>query len=78
MFFFLFLCSGIPDLALGILKLLSTDFYEISVFSPNDSPSKTEKCFLFHLKSSFYSQDFFNFSSSFPHFPDSKGQLKVE
>ena len=57
MFFFLFLCSGIPDSALGILKLLSTDFYQISVFSPNDSPSKTEKCFFFHLKSSFYSQD---------------------
>ena len=30
---------------------------------------KTEKCFLFHLKSSFHSQDsnFCNFPSSFPH-----------
>ena len=27
-------------------------------FLPNDSPSKAEKCFLFHLKSSFCSQDF--------------------
>ena len=26
-------------------------------FSPYDSPSKTEKCFLFHLKSSFCSRD---------------------
>ena len=26
-------------------------------FSPNDSPSKTEKCFLFYLKSSFRSRD---------------------
>ena len=35
-------------------------------FSPNDSPSKTMKCFLFPLKSSFRSQDiqFFVFPSS--------------
>ena len=27
------------------------------IFSPNDRPSKTEKCFLFHPKSSFGSRD---------------------
>ena len=49
-------------------------------FSPNDSPSKTEKCFLFHFKSSSFSRysNFCTFSSSFPHFPDSKEQMEVE
>ena len=45
-------------------------FHQISIFSPNDSPSKNyEKYFLFHLKSSFPSWDiqFFVFLS-FPHF----------
>ena len=40
-----------------LLKLVSAIFYEIFNFSPNDSPLKTEKCFLFHLKSSFRSPD---------------------
>ena len=39
------------------LKLVSAIFYQFFIFSPNDSPSKTEKCFLFHLKSSFHSRD---------------------
>ena len=39
------------------LKLVSAIFYQIFISSPNDSPSKTEKCFLFHLKSSFRSRD---------------------
>ena len=40
------------------LKLVSAIFYEIFIFSPNDIPSKTvEKYFLFHLKSTFHSQD---------------------
>ena len=37
--------------------------------------------FLFHLKSSFRSRDiqiFVIFFPSFPHFPDSKGQMEVE
>ena len=45
-------------------------FIYLLIFSPNDSPSKTiKKCFLFHLKSSFCSQDiqFFVFLS-FPIF----------
>ena len=33
------------------IQYFLSNFY----FSPNDSPSKTEKCFLFHLKSSFRS-----------------------
>ena len=36
------------------LKLVSAIFYQI-IFSSNDSPLKTEKCFLFHLKSFFCS-----------------------
>ena len=40
-----------------LLKLVSTIFYQIFIFSPNYSSSKTMKCFLFHLKSSFRSQD---------------------
>ena len=43
------------------LKLVSAIFF----FSPNDSPSKTEKCFLFHLKSSLRSQDIQVFGISF-------------
>ena len=40
------------------LKLMSTIFYQIFIFSPNDSPSKTMKSvFLFHLKSSFRPRD---------------------
>ena len=41
-----------------LLKLVSAIFYQIFIFSPNDNPSKTMKnVFLFHLKSSFPSQD---------------------
>ena len=62
-------------------KLVSTIFYQIFIFSPNDSPSQTEKCFFFSSKKLFlfsrYS-NFCNFSSSFPYFPDSKGQMEVE
>ena len=40
------------------LKLVSAVFYQIFIFSPNDSLSKTIKnVFLFNLKSSFRSQD---------------------
>ena len=33
----------------GCVRYFLSNFY----FSPNDSPSKTEKCFLFYRKSSF-------------------------
>ena len=39
------------------LKLVSANFYQIFIYSSNDSLSKTEKCFLFHLKSSSHSRD---------------------
>ena len=63
----------ILNYCLQILFLVFREFkacihYSLSnfYFSPNDSPSKTEKCFLFHLKSSFRSRDIriFVFSSS--------------
>ena len=65
---------------LSSLKLLSTICYQIFVFSPDDSSSKTEKCFLFHLKSSFRSQDIQIFVIfCFPFlFPNTKGQMEVE
>ena len=34
------------------LKLMSAIFYPFFIFSSSDRPSKTEKCFLFYLKSS--------------------------
>ena len=37
------------------LKLVSTIFYQIFIFSPSDSSLKTMKNVLFHLKSSFCS-----------------------
>ena len=68
----------ITPILLG-LKLVSIIFY----FYTKQQPFKNyKKCFLFHLKSSFHSWDiyssFCNFFASFPHFPDSKGQMKVE
>ena len=63
----------------NILKLLSSIFYQIFIFSPNDSPLKTEKCFLFHLKSSFRSRDiqvFVVFSLSFHTFQIQKVKWK--
>ena len=50
---------------LWLLKLVSVTFYQTFNFSPNDSPSKTIK-------------NVNNFFPSFPHFPDSKGQIEVE
>ena len=61
------------------LKLVSAIFYQIFIFSPNDSPSKTEKCFLFHLKSSFRSRDiqiFVIFSHPFHTFQIQKDKWK--
>ena len=63
--------SGGPN-----LKLVSTVFYQIFIFSPNDSLSKTMKnVFSFHLKSSFRSQDiqiFVVFSFPFHTFQNQK------
>ena len=63
-----------------LLKLVSAIFYQIFIFSPNDSPLKTMKK-LFSSKKLFSFSRYSNFcifSPSFPHFPDSKGQMEVE
>ena len=53
------------------LKLASAIFYQIFIFSSNDSPSKTlKKCILIHLKTSFRSRDTQIFVIFFPFFPD--------
>ena len=56
-------------------------FYQIFIFSPNDSPSKTVKNVSISPKKLFsfsrYS-NFCNFTSSFPCFPYSKEQMEVE
>ena len=60
-----------------VLKLVSAIFYRILIVLPNDSPLKTEKCFLFHLKSSFCSRDiqiFVIFSLPFHTFQIQKGK----
>ena len=62
-----------------LLKLVFAIFYEIFIFSANDSPSKTEKYFLFHPKSSFHSQDiqiFVSFPLSFYTFQIQKDKWK--
>ena len=48
------------------LKLLSAIFYQIFIFLSNDMPPKTEKCFLFHLKSFSFSRYSFFVFFSFP------------
>ena len=62
------------------LKLVSAIFYQIFIFSPNDSPSKTIKnVFLFHRKSSFRSRDiqiFVIFSLPFHTFQIQKDKWK--
>ena len=40
-----------------LLKLVPAIFYQFFIFSPNEPFKNYEKCFLFHLKSSFRSQD---------------------
>ena len=38
------------------LKACVCYFHQMFIFSPNDSPSKNEKCFLFHLESYLFSR----------------------
>ena len=67
-------------LEISALKLVSGIFYQIFIFSPNYSPLKTEKCFLFHLKSSFRSWDiqiFVIFLLPFHTFRIQKGKWKL-
>ena len=58
-------------------------FYEIFICSPNNSPWKTMKIKMLFISLKtlllFLSySNFCNFFSSFPHFPDSKGQMEME
>ena len=63
------------------LKLASAISYQIFIFLRNDSPLKTVKMLFISSKKLFsfsrYS-NLCNFSSSFPHFPDSKEQMEVD
>ena len=67
--------------SLMFLKFVSAIFYQIFLFSPNDSSSKTMKNVFISSKKLFsfsrYS-NFCNFFPSFPHFPDTKGQMEME
>ena len=56
-----------------MLMLVSATFYQIFIFSSNDSTSKTIKNVFYFIK-----EALFNFFFSFPHFPNSKGQMEVE
>ena len=60
---------------------MSAIFYQMFIFSPNDSSLKAMQnvFFLFHPKSSFRSRDIqFFVIFLFPHFLDSKGEMEVE
>ena len=56
------------------LKLVSAIFYQIFIFTPNDSPSKTMKNVNFSSSKKLFSflrySSFCNFFPSFPQFPD--------
>ena len=58
------------------LKLVSTIFYQIVIFSPNDSLSKTIKNVFYFIEKALFVLDLF--FPSFPHFPDSPGKIEVK
>ena len=63
------------------LKLVSAIFYQIFIFSPNDSPLKTMKNVFISSKKLFSFSRYSNFCDFFPsflHFSDSKGQMVVD
>ena len=65
---------------ISYLKLVSAIIYQIFIFSPFDSPLKLWKMLFISSKKLFslsrYS-NFCDFLPSFPHFPDSKGQMEI-
>ena len=64
-----------------VYYLVSAIFYQIAIFSRNDSPLKTMKNIFISSKMLFsFSRylNFCNFFPSFPHFPHSKGRVEVE
>ena len=61
------------------LELMSAIFHQIFIFSPNDSPSKTMKCFFISSKKLFLFLKYSNFCKfflSFPHFQIQKDKWK--
>ena len=64
------------------LKFVSANFYQIFIFPPNDSPSKTIKNSFYFIEQAFFVLEIFIFFGDFyaflPHFSDSKGQMEVE
>ena len=51
---------------LGLLKLVSIIFYEIIIFSPNDSPSKTIKNVFYFIEKPLFVLEIFKFLKFFP------------
>ena len=72
--------QGLQFVTMNELKLVTAIFYHFLILPLNDSPSKTiKKCFLFHLKSSFCSQDtlfFVIFPLPFHNFDIQKGKWR--
>ena len=60
------------------LKLVCTIFYQIFIFWPIDSPSKTIKSWIKEALFVLEIFSFCNFFPSFPHFSDSRRLLEVE
>ena len=63
------------------LKLVSAFFYQIFIFSPNDSSSKTVKNVFYFIEKALFVLEIFKFLyffPSFPHLPELKGQMEVE
>ena len=61
-----------------LLKLLSTIFYQMFIFSSSDRPSKTMKNVFHFILKALLVLEIFIFFASFPHCPDPKGQMEVE
>ena len=71
--------QGPKFITMNKLKSVSAIFIILSFFLLNDRPSIYDKCFLFHLKSSFHFQDtpfFVIFSLPFHNFKIQKGKWK--
>ena len=47
--------------AINLLKLVSAIFYEIFIFSPNDSPSKTIKNVFYFIEKALFVLEIFKF-----------------
>ena len=63
------------------LKLVSAILYQIFIFLPNDSSSKTIKNVYYCIEKALFILEMFKFLyffPSFPQFPDSKGQKKLK